>query len=497
MKYLEEIVQSLETEDRKEFQAFIQRHRQKRDRKDLKLFELLCHESASSERQMEQLDLPNRNAYHTLRKRLYRHLSDFIILKSMDEDVTASGRVNALLTMSRYLFQKGMDEGGWKLLLRAEKYGLQNELFDLLKAIYLLQIENSHLNEQVSLQQVIERYEKNNIRLQQTEKIVMLQAVLKERVLSARRQGLEVSFEDIYTETLTDFQMKRLSMESPKILYTLMNTLRQWVIVSKEFHAFEPTLERSYRSLAVRENHYYLVLLQMMLAHTKYRTKQFSESITYLEEATEALSKTPAHFQKSMQPRIIQLRAANLIFLDGLEEAIQLLESLLPEKINDRVKSNVITNLGIFYFYKQDYKRCLRLLNSYEHTDSWYRKHMGMEWLMKRDLMIILLYNDAGDKDLAEARIRSIERKYTDLFKQKRYRRAMLFLSLIKRIVYDEGVMDLKEIRQKVPVSWDWVPRREEDLQAMLFSAWLQSKVTQSTFYECIVDLINSPPRTS
>ena len=151
MKHLEEIIGSMEQEELKEFQAFIQRHRHKRERKDLRLFQLLTTEQCSPAEILRQLDIPNTNAYHTLRKRLYRHLSDFILLKSMDQEVTAAGRVNALLTMSRFLFQKGLAEAGWKLLFRAEKYGLQNELFDLLKSIYLLQSEQSHRNEQVDL----------------------------------------------------------------------------------------------------------------------------------------------------------------------------------------------------------------------------------------------------------------------------------------------------------------------------------------------------------
>lgn len=495
MKHLEEIIGSMEQEELKEFQAFIQRHRHKRDRKDLKLFQLLSSNHLPPAEILRQLETPNTNAYHTLRKRLYRHLSDFIILKSMDQEVTAAGRVNALLTMSRFLIQKGLVEAGWKLLLRAEKYGLQNELFDLLKSIYLLQIEQSHLNDQVDLDAVIERYETNNQRLQQSEKITLLQAVLKKRVLNAKREGIEVSFSDIYSETLSDFKMKRLSMESPKILYSLMTTFRQWVIFSKEFHAFEPVLERSYQALTVKENHYYLVQLLIMLAHTKYRTKKFEESMHYLSETEGHLAQCPAHFQKSSLPKVVQLKAANLVFIGGIEQSIMHLEGLLSQPISDKIKSNVITNLGIYHFMQMNYKKCLQMLNSYEHTETWYKKHMGLEWLMKRDLMIVLLHNDSGDKDLAESRIRSIERKYIDLFRQKRYHRAFVFLSLIKRIVYNEGVMDLREIEQKVPVSWDWVPRKEEDLQAMLFSAWLRSKISDKTFYECIVELINTTPR--
>lgn len=491
MRFLEEVIASLDDSDHTEFRFFIQRSRQKKGRKDLALFNLLSSGQSDTMQLKHQLGV-NDNAYHTLRKRLYKHLSEFVILKSMDQDATAAGRVNATYTMAKYLFQQGLSAAGWKLLLRAEHYGRQYELFDLLNTIYLLQIEYCHLNNDLELSRITRRYEQNSDKLKQSEKIIVLQAVLKERVLDARKQGQEVSFEDILTETLTDFKMKRLSRESPKILFSLMSTLRQWVVVSKEFHAFEPTLERCYLSLTQRENHYYIVQLLVMLAHTKYRTKKFSESMHYLEVLSPHLEQTPVHFQKSTLIKVNQLKAANLIFLGGLKESITILEELVRQKLPERVRGNVITNLGIYHFYQQDYRRCIQLLNTYEHTDTWYKNHLGMEWLLKRDLMAVLLFNDAEQKDLAESRIRSIERKYKVLFDQKRYKRAATFLSLIKRIVYEEEVLDLADLEKKVQVSWEWVPRREEDLQAMIFYAWLRSKITRQTFYECMVERIKT-----
>ncbi|GAB5522142.1 MAG: hypothetical protein Roseis2KO_00140 [Roseivirga sp.] len=490
MRFLEEVIASLDEADHREFQFFIQRSRQKKGRKDLALFSLLSSGEQDTRLLKRTLGV-NDNAYHTLRKRLYKHLSEFIILKSVDQDATTAGRVNAIYTMAKYLFQKGLSAAGWKLLLRAEHSGLQYELFDLLNTVYLLQIEYCHLNDELELRHIIARYEQNGDRLKQSEKIIMLQAVLKERVLNARKQGKEVSFEDILTETLTDFKMKRLSMESPKILFSLMSTLRQWVVVSKEFHSFEPTLERSYLSLTQRDNHYYIVQLLVMLAHTKYRTKKFSESMHYLEELVAHLDQTPVHFQKSTLIKVNQLKAANLIFLGGLKQSIVLLEELAKQKLPERVRGNVITNLGIYHFYQQDYRRCIQLLNTYDHTDTWYKNHLGIEWLLKRDLMAVLLFNDAGQKDLAESRIRSIERKYADLFSQNRYKRAATFLALIKHIVYEEEILNLADLEKQVEVSWEWVPRQEEDLQAMIFYAWLRSKITRQTFYECMVEMIS------
>ena len=117
---------------------------------------------------------------------------------------------------------------------------------------------------------------------------------------------------------------------------------------------------------------------------------------------------------------------------------------------------------------------------------------MGVEWLLKRDLMTILLYNDSGDKDLAESKIRSTERKYAPLFEQDRYKRVKAFLSIIKQVVYNEDLLDMEQLEKRIQVSFEWVPYEEKDLQAMIFYAWLRGKIIDSTFYESIVDLVSN-----
>lgn len=492
MNYLEQIIESLDKEDRSQFQSFIQRHRQKKNRKDLELFNLLAQGIKDTSDIKNGLQVKDLNSYHTIRKRLFLHISDFILLKSKDQDVTASARVNSLYTISKFLFEKGLAPAAWKLLLRAEKLGRKNELFDLVNATLLLGIEQCHLQEDVPLDWLAKRYEANNLRLKQTEKIILIQAVLKQRVLKSKKEGKEIYFEDIFSKTLTDFKMIRLSRESPKILFSLLTTLRQWVIASKEFHAFEPTIERSLKALENKDNHYYMVQILLMLAHTKYRNKRFQDSISCINTLEAHIALTPISFQGSMKAKVLQLKAANLIFLGQLTNSIALLNELLSTRLNERDKSNVIINLGIYHFYQHNYAECLKLLNSFEHTETWYKNHMGMEWLLKRDLMTILLYNDAGDKDLAESKIRSIERKYTHLFEQDRYMRVKTFLSIIKQVVYNEDLLDMQQLEKRVQVSFEWVPYEEKDLQAMMFYAWLRGKIIGGTFHESIVDLVSS-----
>jgi hypothetical protein len=72
-------------DDRKDFARFIQRQRKKtKGRLDARLYELLLHQRAySTEELIRHLypEEPNPVAYYALRKRLMRHLTDFLLLR--------------------------------------------------------------------------------------------------------------------------------------------------------------------------------------------------------------------------------------------------------------------------------------------------------------------------------------------------------------------------------------------------------------------------------
>ena len=83
MDSLQEVIHSLDVKQQGEFVYFIQRNKYRKGRKDLQLFNLLRQEKNwSAKGIVEHLKTPNLNAYHTIRKRLFNHLADFIILKS-------------------------------------------------------------------------------------------------------------------------------------------------------------------------------------------------------------------------------------------------------------------------------------------------------------------------------------------------------------------------------------------------------------------------------
>ena len=114
MDKLQEIINTLSDDDKREFRIFINRQKSKKERKDLDLFELLCLQLNSKEIQSRLYKTSNKVAYHTLRKRLLKHLTDFIVLKQIDADTTAASSISGLITMAAYLLKNQSNELAWR-----------------------------------------------------------------------------------------------------------------------------------------------------------------------------------------------------------------------------------------------------------------------------------------------------------------------------------------------------------------------------------------------
>ena len=122
---------TLPPDDRRDFAHFIERQRRKTiGRLDSRLFGLLVQpKELSTEKLIAKLypDEPNPVAYYALRKRLLRHLMDYLLLRQRQHDVTAAAAVRGQVTLAQYLFDVGIPRLAWTTLRKAEKLAISGE----------------------------------------------------------------------------------------------------------------------------------------------------------------------------------------------------------------------------------------------------------------------------------------------------------------------------------------------------------------------------------
>ena len=499
MDKLKVIISTLSADDVREFAAFAKRQKKSKNRKDLELFKLFLQKKKLKPQDIvEKLypDTHNQVAYHALRKRLLKQLIDFVVLKRMEADTSTASSTMGLISMSRYLFDMGQDQIAWQFLQKAEKSAMASEHFDLLNTIYNIEIERADSSLEVDLSEVIKKWKENKELALADERANIANSVIKRELKIISRQGQDLDFDRIIQQVLAEYQLNEAVSKHPRLFYNLMSIARSAVVVKKDYHAFAPYLVEQYQQFVTQKgfasaHRYYKLSLLSMIAHVLYRSKQFDESIRFLQELREELEVSRGHYHQ-FYPKYVLLHAANLAFLGKSDASIQMLEVTLQDmklSINEKDKLNIWVNLGLYYFQQQEMDKVVEVYRTLNHSDQYYEKVMGKEWAVKKSLCEMMFHYDFGNIDLAFNKLRAIERNYAKVFAQGKYANAKSFLKLIKSF-FDQPILVSKpEFMEKVDSTLEFLPFEEEDLQAVSFYAWLKAKMLKSSYYEALLQL--------
>ena len=503
-------LQTLTADDRRDLGQFIQWQRRKASgRQDLRLLDLLLRaREYSSEELIAKLypDEPNPAAYYALRKRLLRHLTDFLLLRQRQYDATAATSVRGQLTLARYLFEAGVPRLAWNLLRKAEKLAHENEQYEPLNSVYNLQIQYAHLPHAEPLEAVLERRHRNKKAADEEERAAIADSLLRQRLRQARQKGRAVPADEILHNILVEYDLQEAFARSPSLLARLMSITRSAMLVRGDYASFAPFIERCYHLMERRHGFApaqrgHQLRLLYMLAHALYRTRRFAESVAYLEQGQALLAAAGQRFAE-LAPRFLLLLAANYAFLRRNPESIALLEQALKAKPALQPNDELTTRfqLAFHYFAEGKFSKANQALISLDRTDHWLEQHLGLEWLINHNIGELLVQFELGNADLALTRLKAVERRLLEEFPAVeatadaparpaggRYHTVLRYLDCVRELIYDPGVARRPEFAQRTQAIPAFVSEEREDLQVISFYAWLKAKVQGRSYYETLL----------
>lgn len=493
-------IETLAEEDKRELATFIKRQKKKKNRKDLELYRLLLQQkSYTSEQLISALypDTPNPVAYYALRKRLQRHLTDFILLKNMEEDITAASPITGLMSLANYLFGVGIDRLAWVHLRKAEKLAQANEQYGLLNSVYNLQIEKADSEYADPLDNIIAKRNQNKQVADEDERANIASSIINLRLRAVRQQGSDIHFDKIIQEVLHTYELTEALSQRPSLLYKLMTIARSAILARKDFLSFEPYIISRYKEMEQgmgfkKAHQYYKLRLLYMIAHVLYRNKKFEESVSYLMQLKAGMDTEGKSHAHLFMPRYTFLMVANLVFLNRNNEAISLMEGLLSNtKLILSTKDQLTAQLSLSfnYFTAGAYAKANRILLAIKRSDKWCEAKMGRDWVLKKKLGELILQYELGNEDLVYSKLRNLERTYKDLWNDPMYRNVRQFLELIKVLLEQPDLVTKPAFVQHVDNTLEFTTFRETDLQAMSYYAWLKAKMTQKPYYEVLLEL--------
>ncbi len=497
MDRLQEIIHTFQEEEYKDFAYFVQRFRRRQSRKDLELFQLLRQDKEWTTMSIMQAlyGRSNKMAYYATRKRLYKQVYDYLSIQNKERDDTDTAATLNLIALSLYLLDHGRPKLAWYYLKQAENQAAGSEGYSLLNGILLLQIDHYGPYAHQALSQIIAKYEANKKKVIQEEKLTIIYSEIKANMEQWKLQT-HIDYQDLITQLFKKYGLEQEILLHPRIIYKLIQIMRSAIIAKKEYYQFEPFIITKYKKLCANnvftpKNIYYQFSIQFLIAHTLYRNKKFDQSLAYVADIEAGVAHSTA-LTKQFRVRLCQLQSICLAYTNKLPQAIAKIEELMQSKTKFEPKENLqlLTQLGIFYFQQQEYKKANQTLRKIYHSDQWCERIMGTEWVFKKNLMEIILYYDQGKVDLSEARMRAVERKFRDFLADARYTRVKTFLMAIKKVMQDPFYAQTDEFEQQIEHAFEWIPMAEEDLQAVGFYAWLKSKMQQRKYYQVLLELV-------
>ncbi|GAC1585753.1 MAG: hypothetical protein NVS3B25_00240 [Hymenobacter sp.] len=506
---------TLSSDERRDFGVFIQRQRRKTTgRQDSRLYELLVQPRELSGPQLVAKlypDAPNPMAYYALRKRLMRHLTDFLLLRQRQLDTTAAAAVRGQLTLAQYLFETGIPRLAWSILRKAEKVAHENEQYEPLNAVYNLQIQYADSLYAPPLDEIIARYRLNKKAAGEEERANIADSLLRQRLREARVRGrATVPVDAILQNILAEYDLQEAFARSPSLLSRLMSIARNAMLVRRDFASFAPFIERCYNLMARRHGFApaqrgHQLRLLYMLAHALYRSRRFAESVAYLEQGRALLGAAPGRQFSELGPRFTFLLAANYAFLRRNAEGIALLESALrgPRPLPEADALTARLQLTFHYFAEGKFAQANQALLSLARTDHWLEQHLGLEWMLNRNIGELIIQVELGNPELALSRLRATERVLRDHFPGEPaatagaepvpvggpYHSVLVYLGLVRELIEGPVAAHRSDFAARVAHVPAFLAQEREDLQVLSFYAWLKARAVGRPYYEVLLEL--------
>ncbi len=496
MNDLNHIVSTFSQEDQRRFVSFLERKNKRSDTKNIQLFKLLIHNESNSEDICRTLYKGhNKDAYHALRKRLYSSLIDFIANLSLDEEKAVDMQIiKSILVARSFLFHKQY-KIAYKILDKAEALAEAHFLFPLLNEIYHTKIQYAYAEPSINIDDLILKFESNQKNYYLEDQLNIVYAKIRQSINKVSAKGEFMSFQKLVSDTLGEYDINLKEFMSFKSLYQLMKIVSISAFATNDYLKIEPFLLDTYKLLQTHKNKekqlYYNLQILYLIAYTLFRNKKFDRSLEFLEKTHELMALKPRKYYNTFILKYNLLLALNLNFSGRQDEAIHILEPFLSLKHPD-IESvlDVYLSLVMMYFQKGDLKRARQLYSKFYHTDKWYIDKAGKEWVIKKNLIEILLHIELQNIDLVESRLLSFKRNYYSFLEGIDQQRAITYLNLVQDYLNAPEKVATIAFKNKVEDSFEWIEGKQEDIFVISFYAWLKSKMEKADLYTTTLSLV-------
>lgn len=491
MNQISSIIATLSTADKKKFISYLKHKNKRNDTKNIALFRLMDTRDPVEDPDLLLYGKRAKGAYHALCKRLHETLIDFVASKYFDGESSEESGVLKLVMASSIFFEHRQYPIAFKTIARAEKTAIRYSLYGMLNDIYNIQLAHAHLNNSFDFDELVKKYQKNRSDIQKEENLNLFYAAVQNEL--TRKNP---SIADILERNLALYNISVSRNLSYQSLFKLLQISNQVANISRNYYEILEFIEEARHKIAtseqVRDEHlYYHIQILYYLANTYFRIRKFNRSAAALRSMHQYMLLQDQKYFHVFYCQHLLISSLLQIYTGELDPVIEKLGNFDFKKYKNEqvyVHDLKLTRI-VALFLAGHFKNALQLYRDFYHSDSWYAKKLGFIWVIKKNLLEILLLMELDYIDLVESRLRSFRKKYKDHLIEHKEERILQFVRLAQVYYNDKAIVHSPEFVIKL----DEVlhpDKKDEDIFALSFYAWLKSKTQSESTYDTCLSLL-------
>jgi len=445
MKTLDKVIQSLSKEEIRFYKLFVGRTNQSKERKDLKLFDIIKKNLNQdySKKAINRLNVTSNNFYQ-LKNRIYNDLNNSMVWQHISKD--QQSKSFSFILLSRVFKNKGELDLAYHYLNIAEKEAIKLELFEILAIVYSEIIELSHELISIDLDKYLKLKKENSKARSEIEDIDTHLAKLMYDIKT--KQNFSKS-DSALTQLLNTHYQKNAEnkkvLKSPRFKLRLFKMYSRLLLQKQDYNRLELYLSESYddftkNDLFVRYNHNDKLTLLTYLANCLHKTNQFKKSLEVAEQLHHAMKE----YEGFLYDKYIFYYYNVLVLNYAKEDKEKALETLQLAKNNEIIKklpgytSFIYLNTGLIYYYQEKYNSAKTNISRLIQQEDFLSLDVVFQFKILIVELIIRLKLD--QYELILEKIDKIKSNYEALISNKKLSRDNKALACIKQLVEGQNL---------------------------------------------------------
>ncbi|WP_281766535.1 hypothetical protein [Neptunitalea lumnitzerae] len=496
MDTLQNIILTFSKEEQKQCVAFLKNKNRRGDAKNIELFTLLLDPTLTQQTIIDTLynTATPKNTFHALKKRLYQSVINFVASNAIKTENSTEMQLIKLIVTARSFFLKKHYQLGFSLLAKAEQIASEYALYSILNEILHTHIQYIEYDTKTNLQTLKQKVTQTHEALLLEDQLNIAYAEIKQIVKAIEHEGKVIDFLPAFTEVMQQFRINE-ALLSFKSLYQIIEITSMKAFVTNNYLYEEDFLLSLYKQVKGKHKResmlYYHIAILYHIANVYFRNKKFDGSLAYLQYMETVMKEQKGKYQSIFMLKHQMLLALNENFTNNAKGAINRLIPFVEKSSFASVDELDITlALIMMHLQQKEFKKAQQLFTKLTHTDAWYEKKAGREWVIKKNLMELLLFIDLGYVELVEARLKRFKKNYFNYLKAIGQQRVITYVKLITLYYTNPEKIQTIDYKNKVEDSFEWLSHKREDIFVMCFYAWLKSKMYKTDVYNTTLELV-------